>query len=122
MHLRYIVVEPDLFVSEDLCDILRTADKDANVVAATTLSIACGILSDGGRVDMVFLNGKVAQTQDETFLSLVQNHGALMVRIGGRAPLNEDVTLAEICVPAPFTNEAIMGLLRERRRLAPGEM
>jgi hypothetical protein len=115
MPPRYIVVATDLFVSEDLCDILRTAEINAQAVAAPNLAAASILLSDGGPVDIVFLNGSAAQTEDAQFLTLVQGHAALLVRIGGGTGSAETQPDREISIPAPFTNEAITALLDARR-------
>lgn len=115
MPPRYIVVEADLFVSEDLCEILRADKEHAHVVAVRDLSGACSLLSDGGRVDIVFLNGSAARTDDPTFLTLMQGHGAFLVRIGEPLAPTQALAHTELSIPAPFTNDAIMGLLNDHR-------
>ncbi|MEB8387813.1 hypothetical protein OO012_11275 [Rhodobacteraceae bacterium KMM 6894] len=115
MPPRYIVVATDLFVSEDLCEILRTVENSVLAVAVSNLSGACNLLSDGAPVDIVFLNGSAAQTQDVQFLALVQARGAFLVRIGGPMPLADTCPHSEVSIPAPFTNEVITALLEARR-------
>lgn len=112
MSPRHIVVEADLFVSQDLCEILREADPQVPVLAVPDLSAACALLSDGGPVDTVFLNGSAARTDDPVFLALVQGHAALLVRIGGPT---EGLPPGEQSIPAPFTNDVIVALLDARR-------
>lgn len=109
MPARVIIVESDLFVSEDLSQILRDTLDRAVVIAVPDLAQAISEMRPGRHVDLIFLNGSAAQTDDPEFLDLVNRTGARLVRIGGQAG---GAGRHEICIPAPFTNDAIDAILK----------
>ena len=115
MAARIIIVESDLFVCEDLSQILRETLERVTVIAVPDVQQALTEMQSGLRVDMVFLNGSAAQSEDAALLDLVDNHGAHLVRIGAPADRSGRTARHETDIAAPFTNDAIQEIFRNPR-------
>lgn len=115
MLQRYIVVESDLFVAQDLCDILSNCVRTSEIVPVADVAGAVHELRRGAGVEMVFLNGVNARMTDPECLDLVDAHAATLVRIGAKAQEGARAE-REISIRAPFTNDAIMAVVSSPSR------
>lgn len=107
---RYIVAENDLFVANDLCQILRDVLPYAHVIPVDDMSAVLSELGQAESVAAVFLCGHHAKCDDVELLDRIDAHQALLVRIGAEGQSARRARCEEV-IAAPFTNESIQSIL-----------
>ena len=100
---RFLIMAREVLVGQDIAGAILTAQSDAQVFHATTLSEAQAALGDLSALSVACLQCASANLQGTALASSIARCGARVVFIGEEPPAGTDPIL-----PMPFTDQDIL--------------
>lgn len=115
MQSVFLVVEADDFVSDDLVQILRSADPDTQVVAVKSLAGAEDVIAQDTPVDTAFVHARAEDLLASPLLSKLEEKKASVVILNGHDLDNDPEVEDWVVVAVPFSSAMIESALQTAR-------
>ena len=113
MSQKFLIVERDFLVCEDLKEMLMLFGDDVSVISCHSLEEAESELEKMERLEAAFLSSSVSRIAKTRLPTRVAEIGGRIIVISGVEGAKKDTTPDWIFVPRPFTTEMIEAALRE---------
>ncbi|MBM2290649.1 hypothetical protein JQX09_01905 [Sulfitobacter pseudonitzschiae] len=111
MTTKFLVVQGDILISEDLSQILRDCIPASTIRRVEDVPEAVKTLKKDGPQDVVFLLGSAASSVDPELMDLLSERAVTAVRVGVENPSFTEVLYDGYRVAMPFSTGDIERLL-----------